>query len=222
MNLSKIIAIVSISASVIMFQACNQPTEINKNTKDTDVKTEVINNSVTSENALEENNTGTISMPANFSIAYVNTDSLMANYEFYKDASKEIKAYETSIQKKYEYRARKLKEDYDSYVEKAKAGMLTLKQQQDTEASLQSQQQELLKMEQSLGQESAMQRQVISTTVTDTILSFLNNYRSEKNYTLILNYGSMSGLLSADPQLDITDDVVLRLNAKYNFDKRHQ
>jgi len=222
MNLSKIIAIASISASVLMFQACNQPTENVKDTKVEDIKTETVSQNVATESATTQTNEGAISMPANFSIAYVNTDSLMANYEFYKDASKEIQAYETSIQKKYEYRARKLKEDYDKYIEKAKAGMLTLKQQQDNEASLQNQQQELLKMEQSLGQESAMQRQVISTTVTDTILSFLNNYRTEKNYTLILNYGSMSGLLSADPQLDITGDVISRLNAKYNFDKRHQ
>ena len=146
----------------------------------------------------------------------------MTQYKFYQDASEDIKTYETKIQKKYEYKARKLKEDYDKYIEQAKAGMLTLKQQQDTEASLQKQQQTLMQMEQNLGQQSAVQRQAISTAVTDTILSFLNGYRAEKNYTLILNYGSMSGLLSADKQLDITDDVVKRLNAKYDFDKRQQ
>ncbi|OYT12132.1 MAG: hypothetical protein B6I18_01770 [Bacteroidetes bacterium 4572_112] len=219
MKLSRVLAIATISASAIMFQACNQPTDTTKvsdkvNTEEVSVQTTEVTPATT--------NDGSVNMPENFSIAYVNTDSLMTQYKFYQDASDDIKTYETKIQKKYEYKARKLKEDYDKYIEQAKAGMLTLKQQQDTEASLQKQQQTLMQMEQSLGQQSAVQRQAISTAVTDTILSFLNGYRAEKNYTLILNYGSMSGLLSADKRLDITDDVVKRLNAKYDFDKRQQ
>ncbi|MCK5847281.1 MAG: OmpH family outer membrane protein [Bacteroidales bacterium] len=218
MNLSKRVAVVLLITSVFVFQSCNQPTEVKKKTDD--IKTE---KSIEDENeAIQEAAIiNAEQLPINISIAYVNTDSLMSQYEFYKDASKKIQAYETKIQKKYEYKARKLKEDYDKYIEQAKAGMLTLKQQQDTEASLQQEQQELMQMEQSLGQQSNMQRQTISTEVTDTIISFLNNYRIEKNYTLILNYGSMSGLLSADKRLDITNDVVSRLNAKYDFDKRH-
>ena len=222
MKLSRVLAIATISASAIMFQACNQPTDTtnvsdNVNTEEVSVQTTEVVTATT-----KETTDGRINMPENFSIAYVNTDSLMTQYKFYQDASDDIKTYETKIQKKYEYKARKLKEDYEKYIEQAKAGMLTLKQQQDTEASLQKQQQTLMQMEQSLGQQSAVQRQAISTAVTDTILSFLNGYRAEKKYTLILNYGSMSGLLSADKQLDITDDVVKRLNAKYDFDKRQQ
>ena len=153
-------------------------------------------------------------------LTYVNTDSLMSQYEFSKDAGSKIQAYEAKAQKQFEYTARKLQEDYDKYIEQAKAGMLTLKQQQDTEASLQEQQLKMREMEQNIGQQSSYQRQLISTQVTDTILSFLKSYRLEKNYTLILNYGSMSGLLSASEELDITKDVILRLNAKYQFDKR--
>jgi len=222
MKLKKVFAISVFSVAALMFQSCNQPGDSNAKVEGSNVEKTVVQKTVVVDNADAESNKGVTQMPSNFSVVYVNTDTLMAQYKFYAEATTKIQAYESQIQKKYEYKARKLKEDYDKYIEQAKAGMLTLKQQQDTEASLQKQQQVLMEMEQSLGQQSAIKRQEISTAVTDTILSFLNNYRVEKNYTLILNYGSMSGLLSADKQLDITDDVVKRLNSKYDFEKRHQ
>ena len=153
MKLSRVLAIATISASAFMFQACNQPTDTTKGSDE--VKTEKLSEQVVevTQDTTNETNDGSINMPENFSIAYVNTDSLMTQYKFYQDASDDIKAYENKIQKKYEYKARKLKEDYDKYIEQAKAGMLTLKQQQDTEASLQKQQQTLMQMEQNLGQQ---------------------------------------------------------------------
>ncbi len=217
MKLTKVVAIAAISTSLFMFQSCNQPV-------DGDAKSDNVETQKSIEEipvAQADVATQSTATSSGISIAYVNTDSLMTKYKFYQDASMKIQAFETKIQKKYEYKARKLKEDYDNYIEQAKAGMLTLKQQQDTEARLQKEQQGLMEMEQNLGQQSSMQRQAISSEVTDTIISFLNNYRLEKNYTLILNYGSMSGLLSADPKLDITGDVVTRLNAKYDFESRH-
>lgn len=211
----------ALSASLIVFQACNQPaTDTAEAATDNIENTTEVVATPEVETAVTES-TGVV-MPANFTVAYVNTDSLMTKYEFYKDASLEIQAYDAKAQQQFEYSARKLQEDYDKYIEQAKAGMLTLKQQQDTEASLQEQQLKMRDMEQNLGQQSSYQRQLISTQVTDTILSFLGKYRLEKNYTMILNYGSMSGLLSASPDLDITDDVINRLNAKYDFDKRQQ
>ncbi len=220
LKLSRAVFMMAVSASLITFQACNQPAT-DKSASTDDNATEVVATPEVEKQAPAVNN-GSITMPANFTVAYVNTDSLMTKYDFYKDASAELQDFESKAQQQYEYTARKLQEDYDKYIEQAKAGMLTLKQQQDTEASLQEQQQKLMGMEQTLGQQSSLRRQSVSTQVTDTILSFLKTYRLEKDYTLILNYGSMSGLLSASEELDITDDVIERLNSKYQFDKRQR
>jgi len=163
----------------------------------------------------------TVSMPGDFSVAYVNTDTLMVKYNFYLDAIKKIDKYEKQLRTQYESKALKLKNDYEAYVSQGKAGLLTLQQQKDTEAKLTVQQEELMKMEQRLNQESGLKRQEISGRVTQSIVDFLNGYREENGYTLIMQYGSMSGLLSADPNLDITAEVVERLNKKYDFEKNH-
>jgi len=154
-------------------------------------------------------------------IAYVNTDTLMAQYNYYMDAVKKIESYEKQLRRQYENKATKLKQDYETYVSQGKAGMLTLQQQKDTEAKLTQQQNDLMVMEQNMTQESGIKRQEISGKVTQAIVDFLNGYRIENGYTFILQYGSMSGLLSADPSYDITKEVVERLNRKYDFDRNH-
>jgi outer membrane protein len=162
-----------------------------------------------------------VNMPENFTVAYVNTDSLWNQYKFVQDALVTLSNTEAQMKKNLENKAKKLKDDYDNYVRQGKAGLLTLQQQKDTEARLQQQQQEGVMLEQQLSDQLMQHRQAVNNQLTDTITSFLNTYRIEHNYTLILQYGYSSGLLSATPELDITKDVIKRLNAKYDFEKSH-
>ena len=161
-------------------------------------------------------------MPAHFTVAYVNTDSLWAQYKFVQDALTQLQNTESQMKARLQSKAKKLQDDYEKYVRQGKAGLLTLQQQKDTEARLTKQQQEGVQMEQNLQGQLMAHKQEVNNKLTDAILSFLNSYRMEHHYTLILQYGYSSGLLSASPKLDITKDVIKRLNAKYDFDKSHQ
>jgi len=163
-----------------------------------------------------------VKMPAHFTVAYVNTDSLWAQYKFVQDALTKLQNTESQMKARLQSKAKKLQDDYEKYVRQGKAGLLTLQQQKDTEARLTKQQQEGVQMEQNLQGQLMAHKQEVNNQLTDTILSFLNSYRMEHHYTLILQYGYSSGLLSASPKLDITKDVIKRLNAKYDFDKSHQ
>lgn len=165
--------------------------------------------------------TSAVNMPKDFVIAYVNTDSLWSQYEFVKDALSGLERSESQMKGQLEAAANKLKTDYEEYVRQAKAGMLSLQQQKDTEALLKKTQDDGIQMEQRMTQQLMGHQKNVNEQLTDTILSFLNNYRLENNYTLILQYGYSSGLLSANPELDVTPDVVKRLNAKYAYDKNH-
>lgn len=157
---------------------------------------------------------------SNFTIAYVDTDSLMLQYQFYIDANKKVENYEIQLRNRFESTANKFYTDYETYVAQVKAGSITPQQGKETEARLEAQQEELKGMEQKLAKESVIYRQEVSQQVADTVKHFLDRYREQYGYTLILQYGSMSSLLSADSQHDITADVIGRLNAKYEFDQK--
>jgi outer membrane protein len=220
MNKSKIVLLVVVFALTAIQFSCNTTVKDKKveelNVESTKVDVDV---EATPKNSVktDESNTST----GDIRIAYVNTDTLMANYNYYMDAVKKIETYEKQLKRQYETKAEKLKQDYEAYISQGKAGMLTLQQQKDTEAKLTQQQNDLMLMEQNMTQESGLKRQEISGKVTQAIVDFLDGYRIENGYTFILQYGSMSGLLSADPSFDITTEVVERLNRKYDFERNH-
>ena len=161
------------------------------------------------------------SFDGEYKIVYINTDSLVNQYQFFLDGNEKMERAESSMRKQYEGKAVKLQAEYEEYMRQGKAGMLTLKQQQDTEASLTKQQENLMEMDKKLSEQLMMQKQVLNQQINDTIVTFINKYRIEKGYTLILQHSYLNGVLSADPSLDITDEVIQRLNAKYTFDKSH-
>jgi Skp family chaperone for outer membrane proteins len=76
-------------------------------------------------------------------------------------------------------------------------------------------------MDKSLSERLITKKQTLNKQINDTIVAFIERYRVEKGYTLILQYAYLNGVLAADPALDVTDEVLSRLNAKYEFDKKH-
>ena len=53
-------------------------------------------------------------------------------------------------------------------------------------------------------------------SLEDSIHNFLADYNKERNFTLIL---PRTVVLNTNPQLDITNDVVMGLNERYNKGK---
>lgn len=86
-------------------------------------------------------------------------------------------------------------------------------------------QQEQIKMQNTANEELL----VMNNTVNDAINTFIAKYNQEKKYAMILisqgdipNDGATNlgnPVLTADPSLDITDDVLAGLNAEYNATK---
>ncbi len=212
-------------AVIVLFVMYSTKGEDNTKAAEETNKTATVSNENVAKESNEipvNNDTYMVKMPDNFTVAYVNTDSLWNQYKFVQDALVTLSNTEAKMKNDLERKAKKLKDDYENYVRQGKAGLLTLQQQKDTEARLQKLQQEGVMLEQQLSEQLMQQKQAVNNQLTDTITSFLNTYRIEHNYTLILQYGYSSGLLSATPELDITKDVIKRLNAKYDFEKSHQ
>ena len=57
--------------------------------------------------------------------------------------------------------------------------------------------------------------------VTNTILSYIEKYNEEKGpYTLVVMTGRSSGVLYAQPSLDVTQEVIDGLNREYQNSKK--
>ena len=67
-------------------------------------------------------------------------------------------------------------------------------------------------------QEMSEEQQVMMNQIANAIQEFVNEYNAEKGYAMILaTAGSIlsTPVVTADPKLDITEDLLAGLNAAY-------
>ncbi|MEI6851358.1 MAG: OmpH family outer membrane protein [Bacteroidota bacterium] len=149
------------------------------------------------------------------SYAYVNTDTLMAHYDFVLDVQVDLAKYEKILQAQYTTAASTFKKDYDDYIKRASAGLLTLDQQKKKEEELGNRQQQIAEMEQNLGMQMQEEKVNRNMEVFDSIVSHIKRYNQSKDYTFIFQQSYGGALLYANPALDITQEILKGLNEEY-------
>lgn len=161
----------------------------------------------------------TTATPDKETIVYVNSDSLLNKYDYFKDMSKRLeekgKASQTDLQNRGQAFQRQVAE-----YQKNQATM-PADQRQATEQQLQRKQQELQGYSQNAGAEFQNEQASENAKLYDKIADFVKGYAKEKGYKLVLTYSKANPtVLYGDPSLDVTVDVAKRLNEAYAKDKK--
>lgn len=147
-------------------------------------------------------------------IAYVNSDSLLMNYDYYKVTLKELDEKRKRLETDISGRARSLENEAVSYQQKGRN--MTLEQAQLTEQNLYKKQQELMQYRDRVSQQLAQEEQGKIQELYSNITEYLKDYTKDKPYRLVLGYSKGGGILFADNSLEITDEVLVGLNKQYN------
>lgn len=147
-------------------------------------------------------------------IRYVDSDTLMAKYNFAKDFQEAAMRAASRIDAARQAKGAEIQKFAAAVEQKARSnGYLT-------EASYNADMQKLQKMQQdaesylaNLSRNSDNELQQMQTQMADTIEKFVKNYNVSKGYDAILykNAG-----IYFNPSLDITKEIVEGLNANYN------
>jgi outer membrane protein len=146
-------------------------------------------------------------------IVYINSDSLLAKYDFYKDAQKELEKKRQSFEQDLNRRVSSLERDIANFQQKANS--MTLQQAKATEQSLIERQQNLAQYKQTLENQYLEEEFKMAEKLNKNLEDFMQRYAKEKGYKLILGYKPGVTVWYGDPALDITDEVVKRLNEEY-------
>lgn len=160
------------------------------------------------------------SIASTMQIAYINTDSLLLNYEFSKKKSEELMGKEESSRAEYNQKARVFQQDAVEFQRKVQNnGFLSMERAQSEQNRLAKMEQDLAELNNKLSNELMQEQNRINAELRDTITRFLADYAKDK-YTLILSNTMGDNVLYAAPGVDITADVVKELNARYNAKKK--
>jgi outer membrane protein len=168
-------------------------------------------------------------------IAYIDIDTVLANYGFILEKNEEMKKKQTDAGKKVEGRARTLEAQFGSMMqelqtkaqqfEKDAEGMSELvrntkmKELQDMEMNLRQFQakadEEVSDLEENLSNALVEENLEYTKHVRDEIDAYLKEYNADGRFTYVLSSGTGMNILQADPALNITQDVLNGLNARY-------
>ena len=149
-------------------------------------------------------------------IAYVNTDTLMAKYQYALDLDKQLKDFRTAKENSYKQQMTQFQKDYEAYV-KGGGENMTLSQQQAKEKELTERMQRLQSLEAELSQQVAEKTLNESEKMTKAVYNFIREYNAQnQQFDLILAKSfSSSPILYGNEGMDITDEIVKGLNDDY-------
>ena len=174
-------------------------------------------------NADEEEKTtdNTPALPASgMKIAYVELDTLMNQYQLYKDYEKVLTKKGTQIQSTLAAKQRTLESHAAAMQRKYESGAYTTKDQLDAaQAQIQNEQAQLEKTAQELNSEFNKEQERINQEARDSIQAFLKDYNRTKKYDYVMIKAG-DNLLIANPKYDITSDIVKGLNKRYKSQKQ--
>ncbi|WP_062122106.1 OmpH family outer membrane protein [Geofilum rubicundum] len=158
---------------------------------------------------------------ADSGIVYVNTDSLIIRYEFARQMSEELIKKEESSRTDFNERAKVFQQDMVEFQRKVQNnGFLSLERAQSEERRLRQKEQELQELNTRFSNELMVHQDRMNQQLRDTITSFLDVYCKDKAYKMVLSNTMGDNLLYAEPELDITDEVVRILNLRYEASKQ--
>jgi len=161
---------------------------------------------------------GTTAVPGDTKIAYINSDSVLKNYDYFKVTRERLESKGKKLDADLRNRAQGLQNDYEAY--QRNVGNLTIGQAKSLEEDLQKKQQNLQLYQQSLTQEMSGEEQKITQDLYTRVTDFLKKYGNEKGLQVVLKFDTSSDLLFGGENLDITKEVTAGLNEAYQVEKK--
>lgn len=150
-------------------------------------------------------------------IAYVELDTLMSQYQLYKDYSEVLTRKGNNIQKTLAQKQRALESHAAAVQKKYESnGFTTRDEVERAQASIQKEQNDLAELADRLQNEFAMEQARINDEARDSIQSFLKRYNKTKKYDYVMVKAG-DNLLVANPKFNITNDIVKGLNKRYKI-----
>lgn len=155
-------------------------------------------------------------------IAYVNTDTLLAQYQYAKDLEKELLAFKNQQEAYGRQQMEQFQKDYQDYLKNGSS--LTLTQQQAKEAELKKRAEKMATLDQELTAK-IMERQIEENTkLLNAIFANVREYNEQnQQFDIILRKtqdNSPTLYLNSETVIDITDEIVNQLNKDYQDSKK--
>lgn len=152
-------------------------------------------------------------------IVFINQDTLVFKYEYAKDMRKRLEDKGKSAQNDVGSRQQALQREGADY--QRNANTMSADQRSSTEQRLQREAQEFQQYQQNAGAQLQGEQSDEMKKLYDKLYTFTKQYAKDNGYKMVLTFQTgNTNLLYADPSLDVTNDVVKKINDAYAKEKK--
>ena len=179
------------------------------------------NNQGTTATTASNDSTSTGKVLTAESIVYVNSDSLLSNYEYFKDVRARFEEKAKKAQADLQSKGTAFQREVADY--QKNAGTMTAEQRANTEERLARKQEELGRLNQNASSSLAQEEMEENAKLYNKVSDYLKKHSKEKGYTFVLTYSTSNpAVLYADEALEIKKEVVEGLNAEYAKEQKEK
>jgi outer membrane protein len=159
--------------------------------------------------------------PGQMKIAYVNLDSLNANYLFITEKSAELEKNATAAETKVKNEAAMRQKEVDELIAYAQRGNLPADEQATVQNRLGQLQNELAQIQQREEEMLMQSEATLQEDLRKKLEVYTASYAKANGWDYIFSYQSTAPLiLFANPIYDLTSEIVKGLNAEYETEKQ--
>ncbi len=162
----------------------------------------------------ETKQTAPVAKDENASIVYVNSDSLLNNYTYFKEIKAKFESKSEKAQSDLKQKGAAFQREVAAYQQGANT--MSADQRAEIEKRLARKQQELQGYQQNAGAALQNEEATENEKLYNKVAEYLKKHAKIKGYKLVLTYSKTnSALLFADESLDVTKEVIKGLNEEY-------
>lgn len=153
-------------------------------------------------------------------IAFVDIDTVVFKFNMYADRREELLEKQRNAEAELNSKGTQYERGVKDFQDKVNKGLVTRATAAEMEQSLLQQQQELVNLRDQLQSNLLEEDQVMNRQILEYITTYLHENKDEYKYQYVLGKSFGSPVLFGDPAMDITQQVVDGLNAKYQTEKK--
>ena len=148
-------------------------------------------------------------------VAFVNNDSILANYELVKKLKKELQAKGDRLTAEVTAKQSALDKDAAYFQDQVQKKTISDQSAQEIYSTLTQNQQKIYDLRDRYASELQKDEQDMNVALLDSVMNFLKRYNSKYKFDYILGFNKGGNILYANDTLDITNDVLKELNREY-------
>ncbi len=147
-------------------------------------------------------------------IAYVDIDTLEANYDYFVKKKAEFENRQKKIDAELESLANSIQQEYINFQKKAQSGSVSEEEGLRKQKELMKKQENLELKKQNLGVSFLKAQEAFNKEIKDKLYEVIEEYNSDNKYDFVLSYQKDGAMLYANPELDITKEILKSINNK--------